>query len=367
MTALMLLGAIFFSCKTFANKITDYFQLVNEAELLICDGHVKSAIEHYDRAFELQVSPFGKDVYNAWLCAYMLDDTARFSQFSIILIRRGAFLHESTHENILNQVSGGPKVEKFSAIWRRLKAETPSEVDTVYRQQLVNIFDRDQAVRHYFIDKYKNQYNIGGRDSLNVFDSLNTMHLKHLMQEKGFPTEDRVGFDNHFPGNPAIYDIPLMHDRSWTNRRTMDTLLYNNILKGNCSPQDYAYYKWQSLGIFKDSIAKYQVNPYTNYGAYRSDIIDNHIYIAQLTFRDTTVIDAARKSIHLETVKEMCVKIQYQFEHMYFKFWNPNVFMYSDGLPDNVKENIEKHAISKSALDGFNIISKQRCKYGLRH
>ncbi len=367
MKLLLFVLSITISHFLYANTISDYYSLTNEAELLICKGQPEPALEHYDKAFQLNIEPFGKDVYNAWICAYKQNDTIRFTAYSKILIKRGAFLHDYTHENLLNQVPGGPKIERFSAIWRELKLKIPNSTDKVFRADLQAIRDADQPPRKYFMEKCKGQYNICGRDSLNTFDSLNVLKLKKLMIEKGFPTESRVGFESDFPANSPFYDIILLHDRSWTNRHTLDSLLYSKIKTGEFHPQHYVLLKDQNVGRFKDSISSYQGNPYSVYGSFGIYVFDNEFFAGKLVKFDIKKIDQARADIYLEPLREMYAKGAYQYKHQEYHFLDYKYMFIADDLPDEAKEKIKKNSFTKTETDDFNFIRQHRCQYGLRH
>jgi hypothetical protein len=200
----------------YSKSIEDYYSLINEAELLICDNKIEHAVEHYDKAFENKDIPFGKDLYNAWLCSYMLDDTVRFKRYSISMIKCGAFLHQQVHENMLKTIGGKHDLQLFSDIWNRLKQSVKSGVNENNFKALERFLNEDQAVRHFFQDSCgERNYNTCGRDSLNVFDSLNVEHLFKYFAENGFPTEQKYGYQNCFPTNPPRYQLILQHDRQW--------------------------------------------------------------------------------------------------------------------------------------------------------
>lgn len=367
MKLLLLVFTIAISNFLFANTVSDYFSLTNEAELLICKEQSELALEHYDKAFKLNIEPFGKDVYNAWICAYKQNDTVRFTAYSKILIKRGAFLHDFTHENLLNQVPGGPKVDKFSTIWRELKLKIPKSTDSLFRADLQAIRDADQPPRKYFIEKCKGQYNICGRDSLNIFDSLNVLRLKKLILEKGFPAESKVGFESDFPANSPFFDIILLHDRSWTNRHTLDTLLYNKIKTGEFHPQNYALLKDQNVSRFKDSVSYYQDNPYSVYGSFGIYVLDNKYFAGKLVKFDIQKIDKARADIYLEPMKEMYAKGAYQYKNQEYHFLDFKYMFIVDDFPDEAKEKIKNNSFTKAETDDFNSIRLHGCKYGLRH
>jgi hypothetical protein len=345
-----------------------YFDLVNEAELLICDSNYPAALEHYDKAFQLKENPFGKDVYNAWIASFIIDDEARYKTYSSNLIKHGAFANDQVTNNLLSQIENGPKKDRYSKIYLELKAKIKLEIDTVYYNQLATLLTEDQKQRKHFSDIYGAQYNIGGRDALNTFDSLNVLKLINLIKQKGFPTEAKVGYSKNFPTNPPIYSVVLAHDRSWTNRETLDSLLHDKVLSGDFPAMEYADLKNLSYESFHDSAARYQQYKYVNYGLNKFYIIDGSLYIIRLSNKDTTVYDPARKELHMDSVKEMCIKGEFQFHNQNFQLISPLLYRQYTGLPKDVEDKIKnKWSFKKGETDGFNTISAKRCKYGLHH
>ncbi|PSK90665.1 hypothetical protein [Taibaiella chishuiensis] len=188
MTGLILFALLFAGNIAFAtdHNIKAYLTLVNEAELLICNDKLKEAVQHYDKAFSLKASPVGKDLLNAILCTYQLDDTGRFKSYATTLLKNGAFSSISNFRKYIAKVPVGPDKDKYGKIWDDLSRKIIPGLDTAYRNQLIRLVQADQDVRHFFVGKYYGDYNNGGKDSFNVFDSLNVIKLKKLFDTKGF-------------------------------------------------------------------------------------------------------------------------------------------------------------------------------------
>jgi hypothetical protein len=355
--------------KSSANKQVDYFALVNEAELLVCAHKMQDALAHYNKAFETGQFPFGKDLYNAWQLAFICNEQAAFKKISKILIRNGAFMENKVYENMLRSLGSTAKVTQYARLWEQVQKTTKVEIDISYRKQIQQLQDEDQQVRKYFVEKFGGGYNIGGRDSLNVFDSLNVLKLARLIKTHGFPTEQKIGYDSYFPANPPIYDIILKHDRSWTNRKTLDSLLYTKVKSGEFAQQTYALLKDESLNDtgYKDSIASYQQVPGTKYAMSKFNVIAGELYQERLYKEYTARYDVNRKDIYLDSVKEMYVKGVFQFTNKKFMFLDIWLFPSLPDLPPEIIENIKKLSYQKGETDGFNTIGKQRCKYGLLH
>jgi hypothetical protein len=351
-----------------ANPVAEYYELVNEAELLICKERFQYALQHYDKAFALKgMQPWGKDVYDAWVCAFKLGDKKRFSRYSILLLQKDAFAPEGP-EPLLYKIDS-TAAPAFIAIWRQLKKVTRITIDADYHARLDRFLRDDQRLRKYCIGLYQGEYNIGGRDTLNIFDSLHTLKMRDFFITEGFPTEARAGFWNNNPIASTVYDIVLLHDRSWTNRQTLDSLLYTEIFTGRYHPYEYAIlkdYSYQSS--FTDSISEYQHNTLSRYGTNVFSVLDNNLYTDKVTPSRIVDINTTRKSIYLDLINDMYVKGNYQFKHNHF-YLLPygSLFAHFTGLPDDIKEKIKKHAYREEEMKDFNTIETRICRHGLKH
>lgn len=363
---LFLLTFLLLQLKCPANPVATYYDLINEAELLICKDRFDLAAQHYEKAFSIkEIQPWGKDLYNAWLCACMLHDKKKFERYSIALIKRRAFKKEIGLYFPSRMDSS--YTNDFMAIWEQLKKSYQSQIDTVYRNEIGQLADGDQETRKYCIKLYGSEYNIGGRDTLNAFDSLNVLVLRSLFIKEGFPSEEKIGFDYDFPGNTTIYDIILRHDRSWTNRQTLDSFLYTKVLEGKYPAFEYALLKDNSYQSFGDSVSDYQSDPYSFFGTNIFTAIDKKLYVARIRESRLAKIDAARASVFLYPLKAMMVKGNYKFIHKDFNLIPGECYAYLDGAPDELLNKIKNGAFKDTEMAHFNTIDKERCKHGLRH
>lgn len=348
-----------------------YFELTNEAELLICQDQYAYALEHYDSAFKNHAEPFGKDIYNAWLCAFKMRDVGKFESYSAMLLKRGAFPNDTLTLHILNHTSADPEAVKlFYRNWTAYRSKYKNETDTVYRMQLLSFLERDQAVRDYFVRQCEGGYNICGRDSLNVFDSANMWELRKFIASHGFPTEKRVGYYEGIPYSGfSLMHIELKHDRSWTGRQTMDTVLYQQVLAGKFSPAEYAGYKDQNVYNYQDSLSDYQDAPYSYYNSDNTAmLIDSNLYIFKLKAEAVWKQEEARRLIGMDSLHEFAIKAAYQYAH-------PGSFTFIINTQCGVyfldEESIAR--IKKSTyqdqkeIDALNTIRTRGCKYGLHH
>ena len=346
-------------------SLADYFDLVNEAELLICNDKITEALQHYDKAFALKRDAFGRDVYNAWVCAYLADDEKRFRTYSVHLLKKGAYPTQTMYM-ILNPVKGGPGVEKYQSIWQQLKRAVKSDVDTVFSKRLDELLEASLKVRLHFIAACGDNYPACARDSLNQFDSLNILKLQSLFETEGFAAESKAGFALGLPDERPAFTGLLRDDRYWTNRRTMDAFLYAKMMAGQCHPQDYALLKDFSYNRVKDSVSPYQQNPDARYCSDLFTVINNALYITDPTPLSARA-NAARKSIYLESLEDRCVKAKFQFLHPSFRFLHADYLANWDNAPDDQVDKMVGGTLTGAQIDAFNTIRKRKCPHGLQH
>lgn len=345
--------------------LAGYFDLVQEAELLICNERITEALRHYDKAFTLKRDAFGRDVYHAWVCAYLNDDEKRFRTYSVHLLKKGAY-ETQTMYMILNQVKGGPGVEKYQSIWQQLRRAVKSDVDTVFLNRLNELSEANLAARLHFIAACGDNYPACARDSLNKLDSLSVLKLQLLFETEGFATENKVGFAGGMPADPPAFNNLLRDDRYWTNRTTIDSFLYTRVLTGQYHPQDYASLKDFSYNLVRDSISLYQRNPDARYCSDLFTVINNALYITDPALLSVRA-NAARKDIYLESLEDRCVKAKFQFLHPYFQFLNAAYLANWDNAPDDLVNRMPGSMLTGAQVDALNTIRDRKCPHGLQH
>jgi hypothetical protein len=364
---LLFITILFSAIAARANPVATYYELVNEAELLICKERFQYALQHYDKAFALKgMQPWAKDVNNAWLCAFKLGDKKRFSRYSILLIQKNAYALKGP-ANILGTVDS-VAAPAYINLWQQLKTATQSTVNANYQTRLSDFLNRDQLLRGHCIGLYQGEYNIGGRDTLNIYDSLQIIQLRNFFWQEGFPTETRSGLWNNDPGETSVYDIVLLHDRSWTNRQTLDSLLYTEIFKGRYHPYEYAQLKDFSYQSFRDSISDYQRDPYSFFGTNLFSVISKKLYIEHIKNKKMMAkINTTRNSIFLDKIEEMVCKGDYQFKHDYWCLLRGALYGNLDEFPEELLQKIRNMAYPEEEIQSFNTIETRVCRHGLKH
>lgn len=208
-----------------SQNVKKYWQEINKAELLVCGNNYKKASKHYKKAFKAHSSPFNRDYENALLCNCMIKNKKMVTHYFSLLRNRDV--------NIDGQVESKCRKVIGVSYWSNLY-DLPIiySIDTTYKRELKEVLKKDQAIRKYSIRKNPTNHYDYNSDTIRYVDSLNLLKLKQLISEKGFPSEERVGY------NFELY-LSVLHNQQW-KRNDLDSIIYQNVLLGKFSPYSYA-------------------------------------------------------------------------------------------------------------------------------
>ncbi|MFK7947580.1 MAG: hypothetical protein AB8G11_08325 [Saprospiraceae bacterium] len=270
-------------CK--GQKTNKYFESIYKAELSICDNNYKKASKHYKNAFKAHSSPFNKDYQNALLCNCMIKNKKMVTYYFSLLRNRDV--------NIDGQVESKCRKTIGVSYWSNLY-DIPIiySIDTTYKRELKEILKKDQAIRKYSIRKNPTNHYDYNSDTIRYVDSLNLLKLKQLIDEKGFPSEAKVG--NNF----GFY-LSVLHNQQW-ERNDLDSIIYKNVLFGNFSPYRYArLYDYWVNNISKEKLS-YRIGTAIK--------IDEKIYFDYWTIESS--IDSLRTIVYINPMETQRFKIQ---------------------------------------------------------
>lgn len=193
LTSFLVLLAVISNCEyERQNNLTNYHQLIDKAELAICQEDFPAALENYGLAFRQIKRPFGKDLYNAALSA----------QASGNLGEREAYLQQlidgSNEIGFIkkNFLSHGMPIQEWETLENRRKQEYSAEL----RSEMEAIRDRDQLFR----PDYENY-----DDTINSLRIINLNRILEITEAQGFPAQKEIGFSEYLRTQP--HHIVLHH------------------------------------------------------------------------------------------------------------------------------------------------------------
>jgi hypothetical protein len=185
---------IFLLISSFVNaqlklSVKNYYKSVNDAENFIIQNDFKTAIKHYNKAFDFK-EPFCKDTYNQAVCYAILNKSRKCLKNINILLKYGYPI-----DSILSN-------EKLKNIAQHNKFKEKPIYDFSFRKTMDSLLEKDQFFRRLDRITYK--------DSIRKIDSTNVLKLLKLIDKKGFPSERNIGVYSNFDYQPI--SIIIVHN-----------------------------------------------------------------------------------------------------------------------------------------------------------
>ena len=252
MKTIILISLILLALTSFGqknNNYIDYYNLLNEGDHQIYLKNDSLALDYYTKAFEKVNYVHCDYIVNAARIYARINDYEDAYKYSRQAIIQGA--------NI--KFRKGKSFKKFrkTPYYKTLKDSTAffvqtykNNIDSNYKYLVDSLFYLDQVVirgaknyhkRNYKIDKSKLP-----KDMV-VFDSLIFVKFLSLINEYGFPTEDKIGYES-FGDVWVIYHHNI---RLKKNAKYM-SLAQEAVRQGAYLPRDYAWMYDQSTEIKKE-------------------------------------------------------------------------------------------------------------------
>ena len=307
-------------CQNSGKSVKKYYQLINKAELFICDSNYNKAMNCYERAFKKITCPFSMDVYNCFKVCLMLNvDSITINSLHRELISREyeMALYKNMFVRNIQIFPGYLKVDTNAFLTAPALTKEKMTLDSFLRV--------DQDVRSYFYSMLDSVDEAAIMDSMWHVDSINCISLVSYLWSD-FPDEKigKLGFN---PYDSPLYTVVFQHYSYRDYTTIYDSLLLQKIKTGEFHPEWYQnlYYKrqcadgWSDLYGYPIAYTKYKNEPergteLTAYGNYKSKTLRR--------------INRNRKRILLESYQDYYKKSMYEFNTgrkiMYLTF-NENV------------------------------------------
>lgn len=336
-----------------------YYNIVNKAELAICDSNFEQAARYYKEAFTINPSkPFSKDLSNAFFAVMDTRDFETSEKYLKQLLKRGigAAYIERTKDYYK-----GESLEHINAVLSKYPNDTIKKNPMV--AQIHEMVQWDQDVRNYFYELNNGRYMV---DSTFTVDDINSKALLKLFKEKGFPNENVLGsnaWQNYNPNVAPEYDLIILHNTGAAmGRRSghiFDTILYRAVMNLDYHPRWFGevVQKTVSAPWFKyDGVT---LNfPITISGCFYKNIIYPEYYDEVSEKK----INTERAKIGLETLDEFRRKLEVANK---VKTGNTVLSKYSMGtditvMDVNTEDELHKwleqkggNAVVKPTISGF--------------
>lgn len=295
MKALFLIICLFFNTIVFSQNYIEYYQAINAAKSAVINEDFQIAAQKYQQTFEQFDFEFARDCYHAVEVAAILNVDSTTFFFIECALKRGipfSFFEKMPELEAFRQTTYWQKIQdnqfQYFEIYK-------SQIDTTIRNEINRMFHNEQEIRA----QYYKWYNFYKRTWLNkkwkILNHHQVMRIIEITNQKGFPGEQIIGIDEKsfhpkVEENRLSAGMPIVifiHHYSQPNR-SFDSLLIQEIKKGNLYPQHFA--------VICDFEAKYGQSKYPNFGFYGA---------AFPIKSDESAINEKRKSIGLLPIESV--------------------------------------------------------------
>ncbi len=205
------------------NYITDYYQLVYDAQLEYLKGNYDSAYILLKKAAsdcELLNQPETREtIIYAELCARKgLDDEAFYYLEEVL--KNGFQFKFLEYNEALTRLHKHPKWQELKEKATQYKQEYENTINTKLKTEIIAMNKADQEIRS------SSDY-----EKMKIVDSTHENRMKTIFKTYGYPDEKLIGAST--PSQRTDITIMLMHFKDTTYFKP---ILYEFIKKGECPP-----------------------------------------------------------------------------------------------------------------------------------
>lgn len=264
------------------NYVTDYFPLVNKADIAFRLGNYEEAYEYYHKAFSFCKA---KNTTNYYELIKFADASVILKQYEDVfealtaMVLQGRELKGFKSKAIYDEFFRSKYGQRLEVRYDSLRSQYLENVNVGLQLQLNRMLSNDQLHRGRNVNK---QYS-----ALDSIDTLNEQFLINIFENYGYPTEEMVGPIS--VGNKTDLTLILLHTLDSIRMNYFVPKLKQFIQEGTASPY--------TLGSIIDQYYIYNGEAQI-YGTYKSE---NGLY--QNMIDDIVEVDRNRASIGLPTLR----------------------------------------------------------------
>ena len=239
--------------KNHSSPFIQYSSIIQKGESYILDNDLGDALKSYDKALLLIEKPLASDCFTALQVAAYLEKNKKFGKFLKKGFANGLVPKDLSKDSLLSSFVEQNQLDS-------IVQETYEEYGKMYSKN-INGFLSDTISK---ISLYDNKWKVYYNDSLaslnknkaEFYDSKYDSIVTQLVEEKlipliskyGYPGERQIGiqrvrsksepYDYSFVNNTTLF--VLLHYYSNPKGCKYNTLLYEEMKKGNLRPEHYA-------------------------------------------------------------------------------------------------------------------------------
>jgi len=336
----VIISVFFFSCRNLETHQLNYYELVYKAEYLFIKGDTKSALDYYNRAFDLDFNLYSKDLFNAILVSRELS-----IDYSDIINKLDSLGVSTDYLDCVLVKNGDNKLcDKY--------VQNNFQRPDSFRNFIDSLFEIDQYWRVLDFEEDNTGYNDYREEITDIDDTNGELILAYLI-ENGYPSECDQGFEYGFYKREMspLYFL-LIHQSDEMRRYKLAPIIQKAMKDGVLHPEIGGRildrYDVTNLGlepslnlkfILEDELSKFDSQDdiemfFSNSPTYRSVLSDSIIQI----------YNANRSNIGLPNVDV--------FEYIYSK--RPSIemfkYIYNDIDIMAVSDSMELTKISRGMI-----------------
>lgn len=214
------------------NNYLSYHKLIYLAEGKILDEKYSDALNIYDSTFAIYEKKFSKDIYNAAICAAILDDKIKSKKYIYELSNYGIRYIHIIRRSIFRKAIK----KSFFSFYLDYRKNRKKEMNILSFYKHKHFLDSLVFLDQQFRIK-KGSYSIFS-DTIKKIDSLNIILLKNYLLKNEYPNEKqyKIQYPNELYNPWAIlrhyYTFKIKDD-------TLSNILYSNVITGNLHINTY--------------------------------------------------------------------------------------------------------------------------------
>ncbi len=302
-------------------SVTDYYRLINRAELSVCEGHLQNAYQYYNEAWSMAGRYMGsKNLYNYFMVCADMQYYADAGPVLAELKSRG--WEDSDYLRTMRTYYNAPVVDQLSALYYEQGVNTKCK-DVVYEKRIDSITSLDKTCNLSFRSQNGGLLTGEGADSMHRLTRGNMQYLRYLFN-KQFPDDRIISRQGSVPYSFLLYDAILRHNAQGYKDHMLDTVLYKGVLCGAFDPNDFEVHMnmYHEMNGGDSAIVMYNETN-LNKLLFPYDILEINDSIFQFPVAPARVRESEDNRKHIvgiPTLEELKTKIIYQYYHPKYHF-----------------------------------------------
>lgn len=298
----------------YVDYVKSYYPAVHEAEMQIVEQDFSEALTLYQQAFAAVPEPFATDIYNAAVCATLIDDHKQAFYYLDKLVLKGVSLDYLAKQDVFSPLQETKGWNRFERSYAKNRARFRQRADLDLRADLDELYARDQYFR-----QAKGGLKVHG-DTIRKIESRNVDILLATIEKHGYPGEHLIGVADTLEQLPR-FSIVIQRQTKAKKGYNFKPVLKEAVQSGRIRPQAAAYLlEQQGQGVYK-SRAFITVDCNKPENCKGADIAGKY-FIDNLSAEQVERLNNSRAGLGLESLADYRKKIVYNERDKRFKLSN---------------------------------------------